>query len=119
MLIQFNTDHNIQAQPELTATLETHLEETMERFASQLTRVEVYLQDTNAEKSGPNDKRCTIEVRASGYDPVVVTHEAAAIGPAFNAALDKVVRTLDRRFGRLRDKKAHTPRAEQPPELNA
>lgn len=107
MLIQFNTDNHVEAHQELAPDIIAQLESSLARFASQVTRVEVYLHDMNAERSGSADKRCTIEAKASGYDPVAVSNDAANLMTAFNGARDKLVRTLDRRFGKLRNPKAH------------
>lgn len=107
MLIQFNTDNHVAVYQEYAPDIISELERSLSRFSSQITRVEVYLHDTNAERSGSADKRCTIEVRASGYEPIAVSDDAAALLTAFSGARDKLVRTLDRRFGRLRHPKAH------------
>jgi ribosome-associated translation inhibitor RaiA len=107
MLIQFNTDNHVQSHQELAPEITAQLERVLTRFASQVNRVEVYLHDMNADRSGDADKRCTIEVRATGYEPLAVSHDAAVLMTAFNGARDKLVRTLDRRFGRLRHPKAH------------
>lgn len=107
MLIQFNADHHVRAHQDLVPNLEAELETALARFAPQITRVEVYLQDTNGGKAGANDKRCTLETRMSGYDPVAVHHEASTVPAAFHGARDKLVRFLDKRFDRLRHPKAH------------
>lgn len=106
MLIQFNTDNHLRTHQELVPELEAQLQSALAQFATQLTRVEVYLQDTNAGKSGAKDKRCTLETRMSGYDPIAVSHEAASLAAAFNGAQEKLLRVLDRRFDRLRHPKA-------------
>lgn len=119
MLIQFNTDNHVEGHQEFVPDIIAQLESSLGRFATQLTRVEIYLHDMNAERSGSADKRCTIEVKASGYDPVAVSCDAANIMTAFHGARDKAVRTLDRRFGRLRHPKAHDrARDSFEPELN-
>lgn len=107
MLIQFNTDNHVQSHQELAPEIISGLERAMARFSTQVNRVEVYLHDMNAERSGDADKRCTIEARATGYEPVAVSHDAPTLTAAYNGARDKLVRTLDRRFGRLRHPKAH------------
>ncbi len=107
MLIQFNHDNHVEAHQEFVPDIIAQLESSLARFAAQVTRVEVYMHDMNADRSGDADKRCTIEVKASGYDPIAVSSDAANIMTAFHGARDKVVRTLDRRFGRLRHPKAH------------
>ena len=113
MLILFNTDNHVQSHQELAPNITSELERVLARFATQVNRVEVYLHDMNADRAGDADKRCTIEVRATGYEPLAVSHDAAALTTAFNGARDKLVRTLDRRFGRLRHPKAHDRMPEQ------
>lgn len=107
MLIQINADHLLQAHQDTAPELEAQLQHALARFATQVTRVEVYFQDTNAEKSGPADKRCTLEARVRGFEPIAVSHEAATISTAFGGARDKLLRALDRRLGRLRHPKVH------------
>ncbi|MES2522405.1 MAG: HPF/RaiA family ribosome-associated protein [Gemmatimonadota bacterium] len=108
MLVQFNTDNHVQVGQNLVSELEAQLTASLDRFATQLRRVEVYFQDANADKSGERDKRCAIEVRMAGYEPVAVSHQADTIEAAFNAASDKLVRLLDHRFDKLRHPKAHS-----------
>ena len=107
MLIQFNTDNHVNGHQELQPDIERSLVSALGRFETQIRRVEVYLHDMNADRSGDADKRCTIEVRMSGYEPTAVSHDAANLMTAFNGARDKLVRTLDRRLGKLRHPKAH------------
>lgn len=107
MLIQFNTDNHVQAHQELRPDIERDLTTALTRVSHKVTRCEVYLHDVNAARPGDADKRCTLEVHVSGYQPVAVSHEAPSLITAFNGARDKLVRTLDRRFGRLRHPKAH------------
>ncbi|HYW31133.1 MAG TPA: HPF/RaiA family ribosome-associated protein [Gemmatimonas sp.] len=108
MLVQFNTDNHVQIGQILTTEFETQLTASLDRFATQLRRVEVYFQDANADKAGQRDKRCAIEVRMAGYEPVAVSHQADTIEAAFSTATDKLVRLLDHRFDKLRHPKAHS-----------
>ncbi|MEO0511587.1 MAG: HPF/RaiA family ribosome-associated protein [Planctomycetota bacterium] len=60
--------------------LNEHVHETLSkrfaRFGERLTRVEVHLGDVNEHKKGPDDKRCMIEVRPAGRDPIAVEEHA-------------------------------------------
>lgn len=107
MIIQYHTDSNLPVNETVVPDITGQLEHALARFAPQLTRVDVYLHDLNGEKSGAADKRCTIEVRASGYEPVAVTCDSDNIITAFHGARDKVVKTLTKRLDRLRHPKAH------------
>lgn len=101
MQIQINTDDNIDqsgAQPEQT---EATIRNVLERFADQVTRVEVHLSDENSDKkSGNADIRCLLEVRVEGLQPVAVTDEAMTVGQAVDGAARKMRRSLDSTLGK-------------------
>jgi ribosome-associated translation inhibitor RaiA len=101
MHIQINTDDNISqsdAQPEQT---EATIRNVLDRFADQVTRVEVHLSDENSDKkSGTADMRCLLEVRLEGLQPVAVTDEAPTVKQAVDGAARKMRRYLDSMLGR-------------------
>ncbi len=101
MLIQVNTDNHIQGSERLTTYVQGVIQDTLSRFAERITRVEVHLHDTNSAKGGDNDKRCGIEVRLAGFDPVNTTHHAADIDQAIDGASEKMKTLLDRQFDKL------------------
>ena len=101
MLIQVNTDNHIQGNERLTTYVQGVIQDTLSRFAERITRVEVHLHDTNGAKGGDNDKRCAIEVRPAGFDPVNTTHHAAEIDEAIDGAADKMKTLLERQFSKL------------------
>ncbi|MEY4561618.1 MAG: hypothetical protein RLZZ618_895, partial [Pseudomonadota bacterium] len=68
-----------------------------------ITRIEVHFADNNAEKSGPQDKRCLLEARLAGHEPVAVSHHAPKVPDSLTGAIDKLRRSLDSTYGRLRD----------------
>jgi hypothetical protein len=103
--IQVNTDDNIEGRDELTQKVQAEIATTLGRFADRITRVEVHLSDENAGKSGTNDKRCLMEVRPTGRQPVAVTHQAGSLAEAWNGASKKMRTVLDTTFGRLDDTK--------------
>jgi ribosome-associated translation inhibitor RaiA len=109
MLIQLNTDNHVEGSDQVVRQAESDLQRSLARFAKQITRVEVHFQDANAEKSGSSDKRCMIEARVSGQDPLAVSNTAATLTAAFNGARDKLVTLLDRRLARLRPPKGRDP----------
>lgn len=105
MLVQVNTDNHITGRVELVERVQATITNALERFGNQITRVEVQLNDVNSHKSGQNDKRCLLEARLSGLEPIVVSQQANDIDAALDAALDSLVKTLDRTLGRLREPK--------------
>jgi len=78
---------------------EERVSETLEYLSDQLTLVEVHMKDINGQKNG-GDKRCVIEARPRGMDPVAVEHEAAQAREALVKASDKLKKALTHRFGR-------------------
>lgn len=109
MLIQLNTDNQVEGSDEEVRQAESELQRAMARFDKHITRIEVHFQDTNAEKAGSNDKRCMLEARLRGRDPVAVSHTAPTLTAAFHGARDKLTTVLDRRVARLRPPKGVDP----------
>lgn len=105
LLIQINTDSNIDADDELIRRAETRIASILERFTEQITRLEVHLSDANAGKVGPADKRCVLEARPARQPPVAVTNDADTIENAYTGAAHKLVSLLHSRFGRLNETK--------------
>jgi len=103
MKIQINTDNNIEGSEELTQQTQAVVESALERFAEHITRVEVHLSDENGDKGG-TDKRCVMEARLEGMQPVAVTDQAENMEQAINGAADKLERLLDHELGRLGDR---------------
>ena len=105
MKIQVETDNNIEGGTVLTQAVETMVRDTLDRFSSQITRVEVHLSDENShEKSGADDKRCLLEVRLVNHQPIAVTDRAATSEQAVGGAAEKMKHLLETTLGRLSDR---------------
>lgn len=103
MTIQFNTDQNISGKEKVSAPLIALISEGLSRFSHQITRVEVHLSDENGNKDGLNDKRCMLEARLEGMQPVSVTNNSNSRDQAVSGAIDKLKTSLDTVLGRLRN----------------
>jgi ribosome-associated translation inhibitor RaiA len=103
MIIQFNTDKNVQAGEELIASSKSIITEELSRFSEQITRVEVHFSDENGKKDGINDKRCMVEARLAGMKPIAVTNQANTHDQAFDGALEKLKTSLETITGRLKE----------------
>lgn len=108
MQIQLTGDHQIKATAQLTQQVEASVGTALERFAEHLTRVAVHLTDENSHKGGDNDKRCVIEARPRGHQPVAVTHHAGSVDEAIEGALERLEHALEHTFGRLSNHKGNT-----------
>lgn len=104
MQVQVYTDNNIQTTDKLKQEVLDEVAGALGRFERRLTRVEVYLADTNKEKSGSDDKRCSLEARPKGLKPVAVQHNAETLAQAISGAVEKMQRLLDKNFERLDEK---------------
>lgn len=104
MQVQVHTDDHIQGGESLAQWVQDEAKTRLARFAENLTRVEAFLTDVDAGKSGTNDKRCRMEARVAGRPPVTVTADADKMASAVTDALDKLTRVLDTELGRVKDR---------------
>lgn len=110
MQVQLSTDNHIEGTAELARHVESVVKDSVRRFGDQVTRVEVHLADENSKvKGGGNDKRCTMEARLAGLQPLSVTHHGASIDQVIDGAADKLEKILHRTIGRLGDAKGRVP----------
>lgn len=101
MKILVKTDNHIQGGAELTRLVETTVAGALHRFGDRITRVEVHLSDRNSrEKHGDNDKRCVMEARLAGLQPITVSHQGASLEQVLAGAADTLEKTLKRTLGR-------------------
>ncbi len=77
-----------------------------------MTRVEVHFRDDNASKSNGDDKRCVLEARPAGMQPVVVEEVAATVDEALDNAVEKMASLLNSTFEKLHDPKGRTSTGE-------
>ncbi|MCB0727337.1 MAG: HPF/RaiA family ribosome-associated protein [Ignavibacteriae bacterium] len=102
MKIQINTDNHISGSQQKSEPIIDSINDSLERFSEQITRIEVHLSDENSKKKGQNDIKCLLEARLKGLDPVAVTEKADSIDEAVDGALDKLISLLDSKLGRLK-----------------
>ncbi len=94
---------------ETSAALERHVRDKLagveRRFGERITRVEVYLKDTNADKGGV-DTVCTIEAHPAGLSPVVVEAAAVDAYTATHEGARKLEKALETRIARAQARNA-------------
>ena len=103
MTIQFNTDKNIKGNEAFTTPLIAFITEDLSRFSDQITRIEVHLSDEDGNKDGQKDKRCLLEARLAGMNPIAVTNIADTDEQAVEGAVDKLKTSLETILGRLKN----------------
>src|SRR5688572_18361902 len=109
MQILLTTDNHITGSAQLTTFVESIVEGTLGRFGDRMTRVEVHLTDeSSAAKSSDDDKRCVMEARLAGMQPIAVRHQGATLEQALEGAAEKLEKTIDRKLERQSDPKGRT-----------
>lgn len=115
MEILVHTDSKVTLSPNLDAHIRRVLDQRLARFGHRLTRVDVGFNEENARGVGVPDRRCTIEARPAGLDPVAVKADAAEALPAFDGAVEKLLRVLETRLSREGDHKGAASIRKPPP----
>ena len=117
MQIQVNTDAKVEGREALLKWVEVEVAERLARFRDRVTRIEVHLSDSNGDKSGVKDKRCVMEARPTGLQPLAVSFEAATVADALTGATEKLKHALEHALERSKDRhgresirgEGHTP----------
>jgi hypothetical protein len=94
MQVQVNTSNGIENKETLERWADEFLNESLARFTQEITRVEVQLTDENSGKKGAADKRCMLEARLNGHEPVAVNYHGESQDAAFRGATQKLIRAL-------------------------
>jgi ribosome-associated translation inhibitor RaiA len=92
--IQLNSDKHVVGSPGLQDYVERTLVQELKHLADRITRIEVHFNDENAGKSGDTDKRCQLEARIAGLQPISVEHRASSVELALNGAAEQLGRLL-------------------------
>lgn len=103
MIIQINTDNNLTVHETFESELDDLLTEELSHFSEHITRLEVHLSDENGSKNGLEDKRCMIEARLEGKQPIAVTDVGDNYDNAVDGAIKKLQSSLETITGRLRN----------------
>jgi ribosome-associated translation inhibitor RaiA len=114
MIFQVRTDNHINNSEELASTIRADVEAALvPQYGDRLRRVEVYLEDVNADKGGI-DTRCTVEVHLAGRPAVAAECRAGDASTAVEGAIEKVGRVLEHQLGRQQDRAGHTSASGDP-----
>lgn len=103
MTVQINTDKNLSVHEEYDNELEALLTEELSRFDEHITRLELHLSDENGNKESEDDKKCLLEARMKGRQPIAVSALGNTYDQAVNSAIDKLKTSLETIIGRLRN----------------
>lgn len=104
MQVQVNHDDHVTGREDMEREIALMLEGELDRYADQITRVEVHLSDVNADKLADDDKRCLLEARVAGQGQLTASHQSGDMRTAIDGAIDKLLRVLDSSLGKSLDK---------------
>lgn len=102
MDIRINTDNYVNNTAEFSDELSSSLSQKLEKFKEHITTVEVHLSDENHIKGGADDKRCLIEARLQGMDPIASSAKGETLREAFASATKKIERIVGDAIARRR-----------------
>jgi hypothetical protein len=102
MKVLVNSDNQIKVDEEIIKLAQAEVDRALSRFEVRLTRVELYLSDLNGPKEGSHlqDKRCIVEARPAGSQPVSTTADETTVAEAIAQAVNKMKRLLETSAGR-------------------
>jgi ribosome-associated translation inhibitor RaiA len=103
MTIQINTDKNIKGSEGFITSSKDLINAQLERYTELISRVEVHFSDEDGSKDGLNTKRCLIEARLEGKQPIAVKNQADTNHMALSGALDKLNASLNTIVGRMKN----------------
>jgi ribosome-associated translation inhibitor RaiA len=103
MEIQINTDNHIDGYQRMQDYYAAEIAESLERFQDKITNLHVFLVDENSDKESSGDKRCSMEARLKGLNPVAVVNHADTIELAVKGAIDKLKKVLDTTYEKMRN----------------
>lgn len=101
MQIQVNHGRRVSGGESVEERVEDMVSDALDRFSDRITRIEVHLSDENSDKGGAADKRCMLEARLNGLQPIAVTHQAESMQLAIEGAAEKLERAVEHALGRL------------------
>ncbi|MEO9257739.1 MAG: HPF/RaiA family ribosome-associated protein [Crocinitomicaceae bacterium] len=101
MNIQITSYKILTVKDEFDDKLNKMLSEELIRYRAQITGLEVRLSDVNGFKEGHDDKKCFLEVRLEGRQPIAVFSLAHTYDLAVNSAIDKLRSSLENILGRV------------------
>jgi ribosomal subunit interface protein len=89
---------------ELTDAIREHItesvEQAMKHHADRITRVEVHLHDEASKRAAAKDKKCTVEVRLAGMQPLAVEYDSDDLYDAIKQAARKAHRAVEHKLDR-------------------
>ncbi|MEO5645841.1 MAG: HPF/RaiA family ribosome-associated protein [Bacteroidia bacterium] len=103
MIIQINTDNNINLKENEFESFQQQVNDSLGHYTEHISRIEIHLSDENGNKDGNKDKRCMLEARIEGKQPIAVVSYQNTIEESLNDAIDKICASLKTLLGQMKE----------------
>ncbi len=103
MTIQINTDNTLNGGKQQQDFFKSQITESLKRYQSHITRIEVHLKDENGKKDGLNDVSCILEARLEGRQPIAVTYQTDTAELAVSGAIEKIKTAIGSILGKIQN----------------
>ncbi len=100
MHVQINSNSSVEVTAELQAEVDAIVTNAIERFESQITRIDAHLSDQNGPRGGSTDIRCVLDARLEGLPAIAVTEDAATVEQSVRGAAGKLRRAIETAVGK-------------------
>lgn len=101
MQVLVNSDHPINGDEKFAEEVRAIVEDGLGHLSRRITRVEVHLANDKVARHGAGDKRCMMEARIKGHEPVAVTETADVMDLAIRGAARKLHTAVGHLLDRL------------------
>jgi ribosome-associated translation inhibitor RaiA len=119
MKVRIAHDDHIRSSQERSEEIERLVRGHLSRFGELITSVQIHLSDDNGPRVTPDDRRCLIEARLAGREPIVVSHRADSLMQAVGGAASRLERAIDQSRDRRRHSRRQRARSVNPMPMRA
>ena len=105
MKIQINADSHIERKESLATHIMGTIKKIVGRNSDHVSRIEVHLSDQNSNKHSENEKRCLMEARLEGIQPIAVSSQADTLARAIDSATKKLGKKVNSTLERQRNQR--------------
>lgn len=105
MQIEVSTDSSIDGSEDLNSHIRDLVRHGLVNMERHITRIEVHLSDGSADKTGPDDIQCMLEVRLEGLQPTAVKATGSTVEQATRGAASKMRNALETILGKRADRR--------------
>jgi ribosome-associated translation inhibitor RaiA len=114
MKVRISHDDHIRSSQQRDEEIERLVDEHLGRFGEVITSVQVHLSDENGPRVTQGDRRCLMEARVAGREPIVASYRADTVRQAVSGAASRLERAIDQSRDRRRDARRQRARSVKP-----